>query len=50
MGKNQISSFACNTIKTFSNNDKWREQRDVSQPRQWERKDSIGEPLQFNEN
>lgn len=33
MGKNQISSFACNTIKSFSNNDKWREQRDVSQLR-----------------
>lgn len=31
MGKNQISSFACNTIKTFSNNDKWKEQRDVNQ-------------------
>lgn len=34
MGRNQISSFACNTIKTSSNDDKWRQQRGVSQPRQ----------------
>lgn len=43
MGKNQISSFACNAIKSFSNNDKWREQRGVSQRR-------VGEALRFNQN
>lgn len=47
MGKNQISSFACNTIKSFSNNDKWREQRDVSQLRRRSLAATAEAPLQF---
>lgn len=48
MGKNQISSFACNTIKTFSNNDKWKEQRDVNQLHVREREKK--KALDFNKN
>lgn len=45
MGKNWISSFACNTIKSLWNNEKWREQQDVSQPHQWESSERINHPL-----